>query len=237
MDYQAVLFDLDGTLLPMDQDQFVEYYFGFLAKKMVPHGFEPKRLMKTIWTGVSAMVANNNAITNEECFWKVMQKEYGDEVLEKIPIFEEFYSNEFQYAQNVCGFNPYAKKIIQYLKKQGIPVVLATNPVFPQVATYSRTGWAGLDPSDFEWITTYENIGLSKPNPDYYAAILEKMNYDGNRCLMVGNDVSEDLTAKQTGMDVYLVTDCLINNKSEDISEYKQGSLEDLYHYLGGTDE
>lgn len=237
MDYQAVLFDLDGTLLPMDQDQFVEYYFGFLAKKMLPYGFEPKRLMKTIWTGVSEMVANDNSITNEECFWKLMQKEYGDEVIEKIPIFEEFYANEFQYAKDVCGFNPYAKKIIRLLKEKGIPVVLATNPVFPQVATYSRIGWAGLSPEDFEWITTYGNIGLSKPNPDYYAAILDKMGYDGSRCLMVGNDVSEDLTARMTGMDVYLVTDCLINTKNIDISEYKQGSLEDFYHYLGGTDE
>ena len=31
---KAVLFDLDGTLLPMDQDKFVECYFGLLCKKM-----------------------------------------------------------------------------------------------------------------------------------------------------------------------------------------------------------
>ena len=29
---QAILFDLDGTLLPMDLDQFVERYFGLLAR-------------------------------------------------------------------------------------------------------------------------------------------------------------------------------------------------------------
>lgn len=232
MNYQAVLFDLDGTLLPMDQDQFVEYYFGYLAKKMIPHGFEPKLLMKTIWTGVAAMVANDNSCTNEECFWKVMQKQYGEDVIEKLPVFEEFYANEFQYARKVCGFNPYAAKIITFLKDKGVPVVLATNPIFPQIATYSRIRWAGLKPEDFGWITTYENIGLSKPNPKYYEEILDKMGYDGQKCLMVGNDVSEDLTAEMTGMDVYLVKDCLINSKNKDITEYKQGSLEDFYHYL-----
>lgn len=30
----TILFDLDGTLLPMDQDAFTEYYFKLLAGKM-----------------------------------------------------------------------------------------------------------------------------------------------------------------------------------------------------------
>ena len=29
---ETVLFDLDGTLLPMDQDEFVNAYMGLLAK-------------------------------------------------------------------------------------------------------------------------------------------------------------------------------------------------------------
>ena len=37
--YEAILFDLDGTLLPMDQDQFTQYYFGLLAKKLAPYGY------------------------------------------------------------------------------------------------------------------------------------------------------------------------------------------------------
>lgn len=237
MNYQAVLFDLDGTLLPMDQDIFIEKYFGLLAKKMIPYGFEPKVLIKTIWSGLSAMVANDDSCTNEERFWKIMQKQYGDAVIEKMPVFEEFYANEFQQVQADLGFNPWANRIIQYLKNKKIPVVLATNPVFPQIATYSRIRWAGMDPSDFAWVTTYENIGLSKPNPAYYEKILQKMGYDGHCCLMVGNDVTEDLTAGQLGMDLYLVTDCLINTKNEDISSYKQGSLEDFYHFMEDRDE
>ena len=34
MSVKTVLFDLDGTLLPMDQDVFVKYYFGKLAAKL-----------------------------------------------------------------------------------------------------------------------------------------------------------------------------------------------------------
>ena len=40
MDHQpvvtAVLFDLDGTLLPMDQNAFIHTYFGALARKVAP---------------------------------------------------------------------------------------------------------------------------------------------------------------------------------------------------------
>ena len=33
---KAILFDLDGTLLPMDQDTFVNAYFTEILKKFVP---------------------------------------------------------------------------------------------------------------------------------------------------------------------------------------------------------
>ena len=45
----TVLFDLDGTLLPMDQDTFVKAYFGRLAKKLAPQGYETEHLVSAIW--------------------------------------------------------------------------------------------------------------------------------------------------------------------------------------------
>ena len=62
----TVLFDLDGTLLPMDQDVFGKAYFGGMAKKMAPYGYDPQRLVKAIWTGTEAMVKNDGSITNED---------------------------------------------------------------------------------------------------------------------------------------------------------------------------
>lgn len=38
---KAVLFDLDGTLLPMDQDQFTGAYFKGIAAHLVPCGYDP----------------------------------------------------------------------------------------------------------------------------------------------------------------------------------------------------
>jgi len=33
----TVLFDLDGTLLPMDQEAFIRLYFGALTQKFAAH--------------------------------------------------------------------------------------------------------------------------------------------------------------------------------------------------------
>ena len=45
MNFTTILFDLDGTLLPMDQDEFVKAYFSKLAKKLAPLGYEPQKLI------------------------------------------------------------------------------------------------------------------------------------------------------------------------------------------------
>lgn len=56
MNITTILFDLDGTLLPMDQEAFTTGYFKFLAKKLAPYGYEPKSLVDAIWAGTAAMV-------------------------------------------------------------------------------------------------------------------------------------------------------------------------------------
>ena len=228
----TILFDLDGTLLPMDQDLFTKTYFKELAIKMAPFGFDPHKLGDNIWAGVAAMVKNDGGCSNEEAFWTAFSHIYGENVREYSPVFEEFYAKEFQKAQKVCGFAPQAGETVRRLKEMGYRVVLATNPLFPAIATLSRVKWAGLNPEDFDLITTYENSRYCKPNPDYYREILGKLNLTGEQCLMVGNDVSEDMVARELGFQVFLLTDCMINKENRDISQYPHGSFPELMDYI-----
>ena len=122
--------------------------------------------------------------------------------------------------------------VLEKLKKKGIGVALATNPIFPQAATISRIGWAGLNPADFDMVTTYENSCFSKPNLAYYRDLLSRLGRRAEECLMVGNDVSEDMVAEKLGMKVFLLTDCLINKKNADISACPQGSFRQLVDYI-----
>ena len=237
MQLKAVLFDLDGTLLPMDQDKFIECYLGLMAKKMALYGYDPQKLVGGIWKGTGAMVKNDGSRTNEEVFWDAFHASYGADARKDEALFEEFYRNEFQQAKAACGFAPAAARVLALLKRQGIPAVLATNPLFPPVATQSRIRWAGLAPEDFILVTTYDNSSFCKPNPDYYRAILERIGVSPAECLMVGNDVGEDMIAADLGMKVFLLTDCLINKTGADISVYPNGSFPELLHYITALGE
>ncbi len=228
----TIFFDLDGTLLPMDQDKFLNAYLGGLAAKMAPYGYDPKQLVKGIWGGTGAMVQNDGSARNEDVFWHTFSNLYGRDTRADEPIFERFYYEEFQEVKNVCGFDPRAAQTIAQVKQLGFRVVLATNPLFPAIATHSRVRWAGLSPEDFEHITTYENSSYCKPKPDYYREILGKLNLKAEQCLMVGNDVTEDMVAREVGMKVFLLTDCLINKDAEDISPYPHGSYPELLEYV-----
>ncbi|MBR0138086.1 MAG: HAD family hydrolase [Erysipelotrichaceae bacterium] len=230
--YRFIMFDLDGTLLPMDVDVFTRTYFSILAGKVAPLGYEPKALVNAIWSGTEAMVNNDGSCLNEDAFWKKFNEINGRDCRKDEPVFRDFYANEFNQAEQVCGKIEGAGQIIEKLK-ENYRLILATNPLFPQVGTYNRIRWAGLDPEDFELVTTYENSTFCKPNLDYYREIMLKIGALPEECLMVGNDVTEDMCVTELGMDVFLLTECLINKDNADISIYPQGTLDDLIDYLG----
>ena len=234
MSIKAVLFDLDGTLLPMNQDDFVKVYFKEISAYLYKNGgYEPEQFMKSMWMGIGSMLKNDGARTNEEAFWRVFYGIYGEEkVKNDYPLFEKFYLERFPNTRVACGYTEGSRKVIDIIKSKGIKVALATNPVFPAVATYTRMGWVNLKPEEFELVTTYDNIGYCKPNPDYYTDIAKRIGVDPCQCLMVGNDVADDMPAKLAGMDVFLLTDCLINSKNEDISSYPQGGFQELIEYI-----
>lgn len=232
MSINAILFDLDGTLLPMDQDLFMKYYFGELAKKLVPLGYNKDTLVSDVWAGTKAMVMNDGTKTNEEAFWTKFATLVGENCRKDLPVFDEFYRNEFCKAIAACQPTPAAKEIINLIKISGKRLILATNPLFPSVATENRIRWAGLATDDFELITTYENSRYCKPNPKYYVEILKKTGLPPEECMMVGNNAEEDMIAETLGMKVFLLTDCLINEKNADISKYPQGGFEELKKYI-----
>ena len=97
--------------------------------------------------------------------------------------------------------------------------------------------WAGLSAEDFERYTTYENSCYCKPNPAYYEEILRGQGLVPEECIMVGNDVREDMIAETLGMKVFLLTDCLINKDGADISRYPRGSFGELQEFLRNQSE
>ena len=230
---KAILFDLDGTLLPLDQEAFMKIYMGDITVKLAPYGYKPKELVDALWKGTFAMMSNDGKATNEAVFWNFFCSIYGEKAREDEPVFREFYGNEFKHAKEVCHMRPEAAELIEFLKTKGCRRILATNPMFPQIATDLRTEWAGLKPSDFELCTYYENFNYGKPNPEYFSEILRRTGLKPEECIMIGNDLSEDYeAATKAGIRTYIVTDYLIDRKQRGLDGVEHGSFQDMVAFV-----
>ncbi len=208
---KAVLFDLDGTLIPMNEKQFTEYYFGLLLKRFVPLGYDKDDLVKTVWNGTGAMLKNDGKETNETVFWRVFTDRYGRDKSADKAVFDDFYVTDFKKAKVMCGENPDARMIIDYVKSKGLKVILASNPVFPICGLLTRAGFTGLNKDDFDYVTGYENSHYAKPNPKYLEEILKVNGLEKDEVLYFGNSETDDIApAKAVGVNYFHVTDkCL----------------------------
>lgn len=131
----------------------------------------------------------------------------------------------------------YREKTVEAALNKGFRVALATNPVFPRVAIEERMRWAGIDGLPFDLVSTYEDFHYCKPSRGYYEELLERLEVRADQCVMVGNDMQEDMMAGALGMKTYWVTDQSINR--EDGQTYEpdaRGSLENLLKMIENED-
>ena len=230
---KAILFDLDGTLLPMDLDVFIQKYFSLLAQTAAPYGYKPGDLIGAVWAGTKAKLKNDGTASNEVRFWDAFAALLGEQVRELEPLLAEFYRTRFHEVKSVVQPNPaFARAAVALAHEKAERVILATSPIFPRCAVESRLEWAGLCADDFDYITSYENSAFSKPNPKYYAQILSELGLEAKDCLMVGNDVQEDMEASAAvGIESYLITDCIISRKEEPLT-CPHGTQEEFFAWL-----
>lgn len=228
-----ILTDLDGTLLSMDQVVFGTAYFKTLAQFGTKFGIEPQTMLKGLKVSLEAMAQHDGTQTNEEAFWKSFIQVIGGKKDELMPEFETYYLEVFpKVVEETCGFKEDAPNIVRLLRSKNYPILLLTNPLFPRLATQARVKRAGLKIEDFEEITTYEDYHSCKPSIEYYKEVMDKFKLDPKECLMIGNDLYEDGVAEELGIQVYILTDELINREGRDLNKYEHGTSKELLKYL-----
>ena len=227
---KVFIFDLDSTLLEMDQDLFLKYYFEDIYNLALNNIEDPKLFMKHFDNAAYKIMTNDGSVLNEELFWKTLNQEIDYSSFNQL--FDNYYKTDFNKLKDkLVKKTGYAKKIIDYLNNKGYQVILATQPVFPKVATINRMKWADLDESDFKYITTYENSFYAKPKKEYYLEILDKFGFKPEECIMVGNDIYDDFHQLQEKIDKVLITNYLINKKNLEIN-IKSFTLKDFYEFV-----
>ncbi len=229
--YRAICFDLDGTLLPMDLDEFMTSYFSRIATFMQENGIESAWFMDGLKEGTKAMATHADDRTNEQAYWEAFWERCPSSPADREALLKaahRFYFEDFAHIGDGFETPSAPARIVRALREKGYPLVLTTMPMFPKEAVEHRLRWAGIDPGMFERITHYENSKSVKPHLTYFAENLAAMGLDGEDVLMVGNNTMEDLSFLGLGTDAYLITDYLLNPIDMDLDSVRHGSMEEF---------
>jgi FMN phosphatase YigB (HAD superfamily) len=202
---RAVLFDLDGTLLPMNFDAFLARYLDRLGRwYRAALGVD---VMAPMMEAAMMMMQNDGSLTNADLFWSLLLPKVGGDRSTLEQIYLEFVEWEADGLGEGITSDTAAPSVVRACRALGKKVALATNPIFPLPMIATRARWAGVTCDDFDLVTSSERMGFCKPATGYYSQLVRALDLAPNECLMIGNDVAMDLMpAAAIGMRTCLLT-------------------------------
>ena len=231
----TLLIDLDDTLLNTNMEAFVPAYFQALAKELGTY-VAPDVMLR-------ALMAGTNAMNTSDDFSRTLVQVFDAEFYPRMNLapdalrapLENFYDNIFPSLGSVTTQRPEAREFVEWAFSKGYRIAVATDPLFPREATYSRLRWAGFEPEQFEIVSSFENFHFTKTHPAYYAEVLGLMGWPDGPVLMVGNDIERDIKpSKMLGLAAFHVENEPASTLGPEAGV--RGNLSDLRRWLESTD-
>ena len=212
---KAVFFDLDGTLLYMDEPKFLEIYFDAMERWIKSRGLDAEKIIEGTKVGTRAMFKNDGRSTNEKVFFDAFENYMGETTEEDFNALDSYYDSAFEETFAACKPNPYSRGIVKACREMGLKVILSTNPLFPRVATLKRMELSNLYEEDFDLVTAYENSSFCKPNPRYFHEIMNRFALTPDEVIVFGNNTYDDgECALMAGLKCYIIeSENLIENE------------------------
>ncbi len=228
---KAVLLDLDNTLLVNPNESFVKAYLA-LADDYLGKLWDRQDVSRLFWGFVSGLRDEQRDIrqTNSQWIVNTLASQIGlplDVIQHNLA---SFYTDVYPQLVACVRLLPSAQKLLKTIRQQGLKVVIATNPLYATDGILQRLSWAGLSAelSEYDWVTTADNMHFIKPSLAYYAEILARVGVEPDEALMVGDSVENDIIPARTlGLMTYYVgTDSLA------VTVDGQGTLEHFEQLL-----
>lgn len=231
--FDAIFFDLDGTLLRVQMTEFIPRYIDTLAEYCRDYA-EPKLFAHTVRDAIRSLISDSGdgLQTNEQRFYCWLQRELDIPEQALRDSLRRFAAEQIDSLSDLVKPIPLARQILRECQGYGVPLVLATNPVFPEFMIQARMRWGGLEDISFQHLSSFENSRHCKPHAGYFIEITERLGLDPGRCLMVGNDNDHDLAATAVGMKTFLVDTWLVEREGADWRCDVRGDHSALQRYL-----
>ena len=237
MNISTVLLDLDNTLLGNSMDEFLPAYFAILEPRLAPL-INEHNIRQAVTKSVRAATKQQTAEkTLYISFINDLSQRVGVPVHNLESILSQFYEVDFPKLRSVTRRSQSARKVVATLLAAGLQVIIATNPLFPEIAIRQRLAWAGVSSFPFTHVTAMENSYYCKPDLRYYQDILLQTGSKPESSMMVGNDLEMDMApAQRMGLNTWWVTDHIaaIPQQPPRVCD-NQGTLNEFAEWLIST--
>ena len=206
---KAVLLDLDDTLIHTDTDAFFERYLQELGAYCA-HVAPPEKFIPQLMDSFRTTLRTDDP--SRPLYARLMEQFASDGGFDRAsldPLFERFYEEQYCVLAPRVSARPASRALLDWLAKQDLAVVVATNPGLPYAAIRQRMVWGEVSLDfPFALVTSLEEMHFGKPRPEYYAEIVHRLGVESHEALMVGDDWENDIVgASAAGLAVYWVTD------------------------------
>lgn len=206
---QAVIFDLDGTIL--DNNSFhLESWLKYLESKNIKISQEDFNQYMS-------------GRTNKDAIEYIFQRKMSDEeilkyTLEKEAVYRELYAPQLK---PVKGF----LKLLGYLKEKRIKMAIATSGIQPNIDFM----FEHLPVKEyFAEIVNSAHIKNGKPDPEIYLLTAKKLKIEPTKCLVFEDSVPGIISAKSAGMMVIALTTTQLSHELA-MADWVINDFEDLF--------
>ena len=202
----TILFDLDGTLVDTAPDlmrahNHVMKKFGYPTKST-------DEIRNLVGQGAGAMLGRS--------IWGQAKKEFGkvqDEKIKKemIKDFTDFYGKNIVNESTLISG---VKEFLIWSKKNKISMAVCTNKTdYLAVDLLKKIGIYDF----FEYVAGHNTFDYCKPDPRHLTSVIEILQGDIKKSLMIGDSETDANAAKDAGIPVILMEDGYTEKKTNEI--------------------
>ena len=202
----TILFDLDGTLVDTAPDlmrahNHVMKKFGYPTKST-------EEIRNLVGQGAGAMLGRS--------IWGQAKKEFGkvqDEKIKKemIKDFTDFYGKNIVNESTLING---VKDFLKWSKKNNISMAVCTNKTdYLAIDLLKKIGIYDF----FEYVAGHNTFDYCKPDPRHLTSVIEILQGDIKKSLMIGDSETDANAAKDAGIPVILMEDGYTEKKTNEI--------------------